>query len=233
MPPRLIRKGIVGAHLRRIAGVQDRRLDVLDRPRRMRLPRQCGDARHVRRGHRGTGDRRRPLPVPTPVETTAHARAGDVRLQAAVTGARAAGREAREALEVRVRDRSRASPWPAAVRRRGAAPSEAGVVGRSPDAEERDRDGERHAVSGFDVIGPSTGGRPVALLTIIDGRGAGLLAEDRLRHACARAAVDDGDRVRRDALPNDCTSQPSDSSPSACRTRRRDRRSWSGRRRSP
>ena len=51
------------------ACVDDRRLDLVGRPRRVGLARKGCNARHVRRGHRGARKRRGTKPVPMPVET--------------------------------------------------------------------------------------------------------------------------------------------------------------------
>src|SRR2546422_6232900 len=54
----LFRSRGVAEHARSTPGVDDRRLDVLDLPRRMGLARERRDAGDVRRGHRRARERR-------------------------------------------------------------------------------------------------------------------------------------------------------------------------------
>ena len=116
-------------------------------------PATCGDAIDVPEFPPGR------LPVPIAGREDAHSRRGDPRLEEAVAGPRPAGREAGEAAEVRVRDgrvvdrgqRARRGAKPCAVRRRRR--------GEAANADERDGHRERHAVSGFEKIGPSNGGK--------------------------------------------------------------------------
>ena len=163
----------------------------------MGLPGQRRDARGVRRRHRRTGDRRRTVAGAAAGRDDAHARSRDVRLQAAVTSPRTAGREVREALEVGVRE----PPWPRCWRCVAVRRAELAAVGRGRgretlDPEERDRDVvdlARVRVAG-DLALERGQGRGV--VDHDHGDGSGLLAEDRARDAGAGAAVHDRDLAR-------------------------------------
>src|SRR3989449_9087879 len=99
----LFRSRGVAEHARSTPGVDDRRLDVLDLPRRMGLARERRDAGDVRRGHRRARERRACVAGAHSRRNDADAWRGDVRLETAIASARPARGKAGESGEVGIR----------------------------------------------------------------------------------------------------------------------------------
>ena len=152
-----------------------------------------------------------PFPVPTPVETTATPgpEMSGFRPLSPVRGPPDEKLAKPLKFGFAIEDGVTVADWPSAARSRP--PSDAGLVGRPRTPRNGIVTLNGTPVSGFEVIGPSTGGRPVSLLTITTARAPAcwpkIAFATRAHVPRLTTAIVFGPIV-----PNDCTSQPSDSS---------------------
>ncbi len=172
--------------LGRIARVDDRGLDLLDAPSRMRLSSEGRHAGDHRRRHGRSRDAGSRVAAADQRRLDAHTGSGDVGLQPAVSVARTTRAEACECLEARVGDGRFGEG------RAGGRHELVPVIGRcgtehATDAEERNGDGERLTRIRIRRDRPLERRESGVGVDHRHRRRTGLLAEDRARDTCARS----------------------------------------------